>query len=77
LVLRRASSIESDESYDTFRNMLGSVWPSEPETQSQGWRRELPGKYSLAAATVNSNETQFNRYSRLRRYYMVSKKLQH
>jgi hypothetical protein len=68
LIVSRVASIKTDDSYSTLRNTLVSVWPFEQETQSQGWRRERPGKYSLGAATVNSNETQFNRHSRLRRY---------
>ena len=55
-----------DDSYRAVRQLLQLVWPSEAETTSKGWRRQRPGQVSLAAASIESNETQFNRYSRLR-----------
>ena len=69
LISSRAPNVREDNSYAEFRQQLEAVWPMEQETHSQGWRRERPGKYSLGAAIVNSNETQFTRYSRLLRYF--------
>ena len=71
VIISRAHSVRVDDSYNAVRTLLDFAWPSEQETQSQGWRRERPGKYSLGAATVNSNETQFSRYSRLQRHFSL------
>ena len=71
VIISRAHSVRVDASYNEVRTMLDFAWPSEQETQSQGWRRERFGKYSLGAATVNSNETQFSRYSRLQRHFSL------
>jgi len=67
-IVSRSPNVRLDNSYSEFRQQLESVWPMDQETHSQGWRRERPGKYSMGATTVNSNETQFTRYSRLLRY---------
>ena len=72
LIVSKAPSIKIDDSYYELRPLLEAVWPNEQETESRGWRRERPGKYSLGEATVNSNETQFTRYSRLRRYFVLN-----
>ena len=72
VIISRSSNIQVDESYNLLRNALEPVWPIEQETQSHGWRRERPGKISLGATTVNSNESQFTRYSRLRRYFILN-----
>ena len=58
-----------DDSYKKLRQLLDLVWASQQETQSSGWRRERPGKLSVGLATINSNEIQFTRYSRLQRYF--------
>jgi hypothetical protein len=58
-----------DTLYKELRHTLDLVWGSQPETQSSGWRRERPGKLSVGLATTNSNESQFTRYSRMRRYF--------
>ena len=71
-IISRSKNIQVDESYNVLRNALEPVWPIEQETQSSGWRRERPGKFSLGATTVNSNESQFTRYSRLRRYFILN-----
>jgi len=71
VIVSRAHSVCVDDSYNEVRPLLDFTWPSEQEIQSQGWRRERPGKYSLGAATVNSNETQFSRYSRLQRHFSL------
>jgi hypothetical protein len=55
-----------------LRQILDLVWTAQQETQSSGWRRERPGKLSVGVATINSNEVQFTRYSRLRRYFCLN-----
>jgi hypothetical protein len=60
-----------DESYKRLRHTLDLVWSSQQETQSSGWRRERPGRLSVGLATISSNESQFTRYSRMRRYFQT------
>lgn len=67
-----SSTLSFDDSYKSLIEFLDPAWPAEQETQSRGWRRERPGKYSLGSATLNSNEMQFTRYSRLRRYFALN-----
>jgi hypothetical protein len=67
-----APHVERDESYNSARKVLEPVWPSEQQTESGGWRRERPGKYTIGSVFEVSNETQFLRYSRLR-YFLKSK----
>lgn len=62
---------ELDDSYNLVRKALESVWPSQQQNESSGWRRERPGKYIVGSATETSNEKQFMRYSRLR-YYLFA-----
>jgi hypothetical protein len=69
LIVKRSANGKLDDSYVRLRQTLDPVWPSAQETEAKGWRREGPGKYSLGAATTNSNETQFTRYSRLSYYF--------
>ena len=61
-----------DDSYKKLRQTLDLVWTAQQETQSSGWRRDRPGKLSVGVATINSNEVQFTRYSRLRRYFSLN-----
>ena len=61
-----------DDSYKKLRQILDLVWTAQQETQSSGWRRERPGKLSVGVATINSNEVQFTRYSRLRQYFSLN-----
>lgn len=67
----QATNARFDDSYNRLRPVLDLVWGPEQETKSSGWRRERPGKLSLGMATINSNESQFTRYSRLL-YYVTS-----
>ena len=60
-----------DQSYNSVRKILESVWRSEQHNESMGWRRRRPGKYSLSSVVETSNESQFSRYSRLR-YYLLA-----
>jgi hypothetical protein len=71
-IIGRSANIHVDDLYTNVRPLLEVVWPTEQETQSRGWRRERPGKISLGAETINSNESQFTRYSRLRRYFFLN-----
>ncbi|HKV36501.1 MAG TPA: hypothetical protein VJP89_19325 [Pyrinomonadaceae bacterium] len=68
-LVAQAPNARFDDSYNRLRPLLDLVWGPEQETKSSGWRRERPGKLSLGMATINSNESQFTRYSRLL-YYM-------
>ena len=70
LLIAKANSLKIDDSFNDLKRSLQPVWPSEQQMQSGGWRRERPGKFSLGATTLNSNETQFSRYSRLRWYFL-------
>ena len=69
MIAVNAPHVRVDDSYKRLRHTLDLVWGSKQETQSSGWRRERPGKLSVGLATTNSNESQFTRYSRLRRYF--------
>jgi hypothetical protein len=71
-IAENASNAKVDDSYKKLRPVLDLVWGSQQETQSSGWRRERPGKLSVGLATINSNEIQFTRYSRLRRYFSLN-----
>lgn len=72
LITERATNAVCDRAFYSLRQVLEPVWSLEQETRSQGWRRERPGKYSLGATTVNTNESQFTRYSRLKFYLRVN-----
>ena len=60
-----------DESYKSLRKVLEPVWSTEQQNESGGWRRERPGKYSIGSVNEKNNETQFMRYSLLRRYLLL------
>ena len=68
LIVDHAAHAKLDDSYRRLRHTLDLVWGSRSETQSSGWRRERPGRLSVGAATIKSNESQFTRYSRLLRH---------
>lgn len=59
-----------DNSYGSLRKVLDPVWPAEQQNESSGWRRERPGKYSIGSVNEKNNETQFMRYSLLRRFLL-------
>ena len=71
-LVSQATNARCDDSYNRLRPLLDLVWGPEQETKSSGWRRERPGKLSLGMATINSNESQFTRYSRLLYYVRTS-----
>jgi hypothetical protein len=60
-----------DDSYNSLRKVLEPGWPTEQQNESSGWRRERPGKYSVGSVNEKNNETQFMRYSLLRRYLLL------
>jgi len=72
LIVAKSVNAQFDDSYQRVRNLLELVWSTQPEMQSSGWRRERPGKLSVGLATTKSNESQFTRYSRLRRHFHVN-----
>ncbi|HEX7295314.1 MAG TPA: hypothetical protein VF251_06145 [Pyrinomonadaceae bacterium] len=63
----KAPQVKIENSYAALRPLLDLVWGSEKATKSDGWRRDAPGRLTVAATTIVSNETQFTRYSRLKR----------
>ena len=69
MLVAKATHARVDDSYNGRRSLLDLVWGPEQETKSSGWRRERPGKLSIGVATIHSNESQFTRYSRMRRYF--------
>jgi len=71
VIIAKALNAQFDDSYQRVRNLLELAWSTQPETQSSGWRRERPGKLSVGVATTKSNESQFTRYSRLRRHFLL------
>jgi hypothetical protein len=70
-LITHATNARFDDSYRRLQPVLDLVWGPEQETKSSGWRRERPGKLSLGMATINSNESQFTRYSRLLFYVLT------
>lgn len=74
LIREQAPQAEYDDSFNSVRKALEAVWPSERQNESSGWRRERPGKYSIGSVMERSNETQFQRYSRLRYYLQTGAK---
>jgi hypothetical protein len=71
LFMEHAPDAKLDDSYRRLRPILDLVWGLQQETQSSGWRRERPGRLSVGVSTINSNESQFTRYSRLLRYFAL------
>jgi len=71
-IVAKAPQVRLDDFYKRLRQTLDLAWASQQETQSSGWRRERPGKLSIGLATINSNEMQFTRYSRLQRYFQLN-----
>ena len=62
----RAKNVEVDDAYRNLKAVLANVWPLEPHTRKGEWRRSGAGKMDVATVTTIDNESQFNRYSRLR-----------
>jgi hypothetical protein len=72
LIRSNAQQAKFDDSYKVLRSALEPVWGMEQETESSGWRRERPGKYSFGSATISSNESQFTLYSRLSYHFNIN-----
>ncbi|MGH9875091.1 MAG: hypothetical protein ACRD9S_21760, partial [Pyrinomonadaceae bacterium] len=72
LIRDGAPQAEYDDSFNSLRKTLEAVWPSEQQNQAGGWQRDRPGKYSVGKVVELSNEIQFSRYSRLRRYLQTT-----
>ncbi len=70
LLKEKASAARFDDSYKDVRQLLSGVWPLEQHTDSRGWRRERPGKYSTEIITTTANEKQFTLYSRLQHHLL-------
>ncbi len=66
----RATAVVLDDSYMSLRHLLQTAWPVAEQTSS-GLRRDRPGRLHTEAITTVSNETQFTRYSRLRRHFVL------
>ena len=72
LFREHAPEVEYDDSFNSVRNTLEPVWPSNQQNESSGWHRERPGKYSIGSVMELNNEMQFSRYSRLRRHLQAA-----
>ena len=64
----RAGRATYDDSYMRVRGALSHAWPVEQQTEARGWRRNAPGRVTTEEVARSDNESQFTRYSRLRRY---------
>ena len=73
IITAKSGNVRVDTSYQQVKSLLDLVWLSEQETHSHGWKRDRPGRYTLGASVLNSNEAQFTRYSRLRHYISEGK----
>lgn len=71
LLKARAQEAVYNDSYNRVRVALAAAWPLEQETEARGWRRKRPGLVSTEAVTRSDNESQFTRYSHLRRYLQL------
>lgn len=71
LFRERASNARWDDLFNSVRKELELVWPSERRAESAGWRRDRPGKITKGSVTEINNESQFQKYSRLR-YQLTS-----
>jgi len=67
-----APQAKVDAAYDSLHQLLEIAWPVEQRTESSGWHRDRPGKYSIGGVTQSSNEGQFTRYSRLQYHSLLA-----
>ncbi len=70
LLRTRAPVAVFDDAYTSLRHLLHTAWPVAEQTSS-GLRRNLPGRMHTEAITTVNNETQFTRYGRLRRHFVL------
>lgn len=68
ILRERAGRATYDDSYMRVRAALAYAWPVEQQTETRGWRRNAPGRVTTEEVARSDNESQFTRYSRLRRY---------
>jgi len=64
----QAKNAQFDDSYNRLRRALSVAWPVEMQQRNQTWRRAGVGKLIMTTTTIQNNELQFTRYSRLRHY---------
>lgn len=74
VIRERAPRAEYDVAYNSCKQALELVWPCVQHTESNGWRRQRFGKYTVGAVSESSNEDQFTRYSRLRYFLKAQAK---
>ena len=67
-IITKATRLLVNNDFSSVRHLLDSVWRLDQETEARGWKREGPARYSMGAATTESNESQFTRFSRLQFY---------
>jgi hypothetical protein len=70
LFREKATGARWDDSFNSVKKELELVWPSERRAESAGWRRDRPGKITKGSVTKISNESQFQKYSRLCHHLM-------
>ncbi|HJU52917.1 MAG TPA: hypothetical protein VJ715_00025 [Pyrinomonadaceae bacterium] len=68
----RAGEAVYEDSYMRVRGALAHAWPVEQQTEARGWRRSAPGRVTTEEVARSDNESQFTRYSRLRRYLQLN-----
>jgi hypothetical protein len=71
LMSQHARAASFDDGYARLRHLLQTAWPATEQTSAGGLRRERIGRLRTGAITSVSNETQFTRYSRLRRHFAL------
>jgi hypothetical protein len=54
-----------DDSFTRIRALLSHVWPPQKQTGSRGWQRSRGSNLTRQITVTQTNEEQFNRYSRL------------
>ncbi len=72
LMREHAAKAVYDDSYMRMRGALAHAWPVEQQTEARGWRRNAPGRVTTEEVARSDNESQFTRYSRLRRYLQLN-----
>lgn len=66
---RRATFAVFDRNYKTSRQLLNQVWDADERRDSTGLQHAGVGKINLGSVVTVSNQNQFNRYSRLIRWW--------
>lgn len=71
LISQHARAAHFDDDYARLRHLLQTAWPVAEQTSAGGLRRERIGRLRTGATTTVNNETQFTRYSCLRRHFAL------